>query len=124
MARPERHQQFKLPEVVTVLYRFREDRVIAHVLDFDLASSGKTLDEATAAIKATTKLYVEYGLENGLENSIYCEAPTQYWDLAEKAEHLGSSEVILINAKRHSDLPETVSIGITPRDARFLPVAA
>ena len=115
---------FELPATVTVLFQFKENVIIAHNLDFDLASSGRTLEEATACIKACTKAYVEYGLEQGLEDHIYQSAPEEYWELARNAEALGSSEVILINDKRDSQESEPVRIGITPRTSGFIPIAA
>lgn len=119
-------QTFKLPTLVSILFLFEEGRCTAHNLDFDLAVSGKTMEEATELIKLCTKAHVEYALDNGLEDQLYRYAPPKYWEIAEEARPLGTSEVIYINDRRKRilgfRLPRQVQIGIIPRESGHIPV--
>ena len=122
----ENNPTFELPTTVSVLFLSGDGRFTAHNLDFDLAVSGETMEEAAELVKRCTKAHVEYALENGLENDLFCPAPQECWEMAKKAQPLGTSEVILIDDRRKRilgfRLPRQVRIGIIPREFGHVPV--
>ena len=124
MKRPADIATFELPTSVLILYRTIDGQVVAHNLHFDLASAGHTMDESTAKIKACTKAYVEYGLENSLEDYIHRPADQKFWDLAEDAKLLESDEVIWIDDRREKGARDPARIQIIPREAEFTSLAA
>lgn len=71
---------FELPTTVTIrFYPESGDRVTAHALDFDLASTGKTHEEALRKIRLSIRSYVEFGFLNGWAEDIRYAAPTKFW---------------------------------------------
>ena len=121
MSKLPRKRAFKLPTWVSILFCREEGRVVAHNLDFDLAVEGRSMEEATELIKVCTKAHIEYALENRLENHLYRSAPDDLLALAQSAEPLGSSEVILVNDKRKAKSRKPVEIGILPRTLGYVP---
>ena len=110
-------RNFTFPESVTVLYYLSGKRpeayhVIVHCLDFDLAGTGSTMDEATEVIKGCIAAYIEYGLEEGLESYISRPAPKQYWDTAKKATEVDCQDTILVEDNRVPGDSTVVSIKI------------
>jgi hypothetical protein len=73
-------QHFKLPTAVTVVFRRdRKGGVDAHVLDFDIVTSGADRAEAYFKIRAAIMSYVETGFLNEWADDIRYPAAAEYW---------------------------------------------
>lgn len=73
--------EFSLPTTLTTLSgRLRDNRYVAHCLDFDLLEIANTDEEAWSRLTRTIKTYVEFGLSKGWNESIRHRAPQHYWD--------------------------------------------
>lgn len=73
-------RQFCLPTTVTFRSHTNErGKVVAHALDFDLVTSGDTLESAMEKLEVSVKVYIEHGIMNNLTALIPCPAPDEYW---------------------------------------------
>lgn len=71
---------FRLPMGTTFGTYQRDDKWIAHALDFDLVSSGKTKAKALEKLRLSVKTYIEYGLTKNWVEDIIFPAPDRYWE--------------------------------------------
>jgi hypothetical protein len=71
---------FSLPMSVTFGTHEREGKWIAHSLEFDLAASGTSKQEALDKLRLSVKTYVEYGLSKKWDDAIIFPAPDMFWE--------------------------------------------
>jgi predicted RNase H-like HicB family nuclease len=53
---------------------------LAHCLDMDIVSQGKTPKEALSELKELIQLQIEYCLENDMLDNLFRPASKEYWD--------------------------------------------
>jgi len=73
---------FELPTSVTIRFYPEPNvsgKVTAHALDFDLASTADTKEEALKKIRLSIRSYVEYGFLQGWAEDIRYSAPAKFW---------------------------------------------
>lgn len=63
-----------------LLIQKKEDRFLAHCLDFDLIVAGPTLEEATRRLDAMITSYVERAYETSDYAALMTVAPERYWE--------------------------------------------
>lgn len=54
---------------------------LAHCLDMDIVSQGKTQKEAISELIDLIQTQMEYCLENNMLDTIFRPAPKEYWDM-------------------------------------------
>lgn len=71
---------FALPASVTIMFRKEPDeQITAHALEFDLAATAPTREDAIRKIRLSIRSYVEFGFLNGWAEDIRYPAPAEYW---------------------------------------------
>ena len=65
---------------LTVTLEKQKGQVIAHCLEFDLVTSGRTEQRAQEMILDSIREYISYAVENDLEYLLFRPAPVQYWE--------------------------------------------
>ncbi len=96
---------FRLPMTASVLCytRPKDDRVVAHSLDFDLVAVSDNEEKACNKLRLAIKTYVEYGISNCWTDSIAFPAPIRFWEQFEEAGKAGrmkTAEPIGVNDDR------------------------
>ena len=71
---------FQLPMTMTILITRKEDKVVAHALDFDIVTVADTEEHATNKLALAVKTYIEYGLSKGWSEDIIFAAPNECWE--------------------------------------------
>lgn len=67
----------------------RQDRFLAHCLNFDLVTAAQTIEEAEDRLDTLVKLYIESALQRGDYASLNTAAPEKYWTLFTEAMRAG-----------------------------------
>jgi hypothetical protein len=77
---------FNLPftAIFTCAKDEKNNKFIAHALDFDLVCTGPTREAALDRLRQTTKTYIEFGYSQGWAEHIKFPAPPAFWDEAWK----------------------------------------
>ncbi len=74
--KPER---MTLPLTATFLCSPIKDGIKAHALELDIVAVAPTKEQALAKLRAASRLYIEYGIQNRWEDDILFSAPDEYW---------------------------------------------
>lgn len=53
---------------------------LAHCLDMDIVTQGKTASDSIVELKELVVTQIEYCLENDMLDSLFRPAPKEYWD--------------------------------------------
>jgi hypothetical protein len=102
---------FELPTAITITFRSENNKITAHALDFDLACTGETREEANKKIRLAIRTYVEFGFLNQWSEDIRYDAPQEFWppqgtklEVAEPIEIM-SKDFLVYNASQfaHED---------------------
>ena len=73
-------KSFELPTSVTIRFYHEPDgQITAHALDFDVASTAPSREEAIKKIRLAVRSYVEFGFLNGWVEDIRYAAPQKFW---------------------------------------------
>lgn len=76
-----------LPRSISVLVTTHGDgRVTAHALDFDIVCEASDHVSATNKLLIALRAYLQYGLANGMADTLLFHAPDEYWLLLERAD--------------------------------------
>src|SRR3990170_4959529 len=59
---------------------------LAHCLDMDIVSQGKTQKEAISELIGLIKTQMEYCLENDMLDTLFRPAPKEYWDMYHRSQ--------------------------------------
>ncbi len=66
---------------ILVVHDKEKNVLLAHCLDMDIVSQGKTQDEAISELKELIYTQIEYCLGNDMLDSLFRPAPKEYWDM-------------------------------------------
>lgn len=71
---------------INILGSKEGDHYIAHCLEFDLVSQGATREEARDNLADLIFSYLQFAIENNIEQFTYHPAPKIYWDRFKEAQ--------------------------------------
>jgi hypothetical protein len=101
------------PVLTALNYLFSHEggKTIAHCLDLDLVTSGKTLEEAEASLNALVRYQIKSCFLAGKWAQLNRRAPSDFWQMREHAKKLDQGELeievppIILPISRKLNLP-------------------
>ncbi len=92
--------------LLQVLVERSESAFVAHCLDFDIATSGKSVEDTISNIKDAISCYVVACNQLGIEGTdMLRPAPQEYWDTARKAWVDPNTEISMIRLDINDIIP-------------------
>jgi hypothetical protein len=70
---------FELPMMTYFLITKHPHGTVAHALDFDLVSVGKSDEVAVKKLRMAVKAHVEFGIQMDISKDILFKAPEEFW---------------------------------------------
>ena len=72
---------------------------LAHCLDMDIVSQGKTPKEAISELIGLIKTQMEYCLENDMLDTLFRPAPKEYWDMYHRSQAIKILNQLSLHSK-------------------------
>lgn len=86
---------------ILVVHDKSKNIFIAHCLDMDIASQGKTQQEAVSELKKLIYTQIEYCVENDILDTLFRPAPKEYWDIYYRSQATGILNQLSLQKNKH-----------------------